>query len=175
MTGNNEHTGHDAKAPYDSRPDTLLHSRRVGALMVDMLQEGMRRAVEHDLSKTAPPEVDLFDRMTPRLKEAPYGSPAYTEALTDLKPALDHHYAVSRHHPQHFPDGVNGMTLVDLLELVADWKASGERPGGTGSLERSVRLNQQRFDITDQLAQILINTGRHFGWTDTKETNDESR
>ncbi len=161
---------------YDSRPDTLLHSLRVGALMVDMLQEGMRRAVEHDLSKTQPPEVELFDRMTPQLKTAPFGSPEYTAALDELKPALEHHYANNRHHPEAFGEqGVNGMTLVDLMEMVADWKASSERPGGTQDLRKSIALVKDRFGISDQLAEILINTGRHFGWMTDEETTDADR
>lgn len=155
----------DVPAPIDSRPATLLHSLRVGALMVDMLGEGMRRAVEHDLSKTEPPEVELFDKMTPRLATLTYGSPEYAASLAELKPALDHHYAVSRHHPEHFGDrGINGMTLVDLMELIADWKASTERMGGTGDLRKSVRINMARFGISDQLAEILLNTAEHFGW-----------
>lgn len=150
---------------YDSRPETYAHSLRVGALMVDMLQEGLRRAVQHDLSKTEPPEVEFFDRMTPRLKTLEYGSDAYRQSLAELKPALDHHYAVSRHHPEHFgAAGVNGMTLVDLLELVADWKASTERTGGTGDLRRSVAFNMKRFGLSPQLAQILLNTAEHFRW-----------
>lgn len=151
-------------AVTDSRPATLLHSLRVGDLMVDMLQEGMRRAVRHDLSKTQPPEVDLFDRMTPRLATMTYGSPEYMASLAELKPALDHHYAVNAHHPEHRPNGVNGMTLVDLLEMIADWKAATERMGGTGDLRKSVAFNKDRFGITDQLAEILLNTAEHFGW-----------
>lgn len=154
----------DVPAPVDSRPATLLHSLRVGALMVDMLGEGMRRAVEHDLSKTEPPEVELFDKMTPRLASLVYGTPAYAASLAELGPALDHHYGHNPHHPEHHARGVNGMTLVDLMEMIADWKASTERMGGTGDLRKSVRINMERFGITDQLAEILLNTAEHFGW-----------
>lgn len=154
----------DVPAPIDSRPATLLHALRVGALMVDMLSEGMRRSVEHDLSKTEPPEVELFDVMTPRLATLVYGSPEYAASLAELKPALDHHYAHNPHHPEHHERGVNGMTLVDLMEMIADWKASTERMGGTGDLRKSVRINMERFGIGDQLAEILLNTAEHFGW-----------
>jgi hypothetical protein len=154
----------DVPAPIDSRPATLLHSLRVADLMVGMLQEGMRRAVQHDLSKTEPPEVELFDRMIPRLSALALGSPEYAAALAELKPALHHHYRKNRHHPE-FGDGtVNWMTLVDLMEMIADWKAATEREGGTGDLRRSVTLNMQRFGIGEQLAGILLNTAEHFGW-----------
>lgn len=335
---------------YDSRADTLTHSLRVGHFMVTMLTEGMRRAVEHDLSKTLPPEVEHFNRMTPKLARMTYGSVEYNASLVALKPALDHHYRVNAHHPEHGEPGmewrpvtgyegcyevsnygdvrsvprvatrtgtqgdlsvggkvlranvtpkgylrlqltrdgakknffvhrlvagafldnpeqlpevnhrdgnkknnivtnlewvtesdnqihaydtvlrepnvkyivtcpelgittlgcedmeravrdagydrvqssgiwsamdrggkhynltfegtllaeyrrsrINAMTLVDLIEMLCDWKASTERMGGTGDLRKSLVVNQERFGMADDLVQILINTAEHFG------------
>ena len=160
-------TGTEPDLAYDSRPDTLLHSLRVGELMVEMIQEAVHRSVRHDRSKIEPPEVELFDLMTPQLKTLVYGSPDYVASLALLKPALDHHYAVNRHHPEHFGTrGINAMTLVDLVELIADWKASTERMGGTGDLRQSIKINMARFGIGDQLAGILLATAEHFGWID---------
>jgi hypothetical protein len=40
---------------------------------------------------------------------------------------LKHHYAHNRHHPEFFgEDGVDGMSLVDVIEMLADWKAATE-------------------------------------------------
>jgi len=44
-----------------------------------------------------------------------------------MKPALEHHYALYRHHPEHFQNGIDDMNLIDLVEMFADWKASSER------------------------------------------------
>lgn len=159
-------------AAYDSRPATFEHSLRVGALMVDMLNEGMRRAVEHDLSKTRPPEVEHFDVATPKLAGLVYGSPEYAASLAELAPALNHHYANNRHHPEYGDGTVDWMTLVDLMEMIADWKASTERMGGTGDLRLSVKKNMARFGIDEQLAGILINTAEHFGWIPKEEDDD---
>ncbi len=148
---------------YDSRDDTLFHSQRVGELMVQMIKEALDRSTCHDRSKTEPPEVEYFDKYTPLLKTLKYGSDKYKASLEALKPALDHHYSVQRHHPQFFPNGINGMTLVDLLELIADWKAATERTDG-GDLVRSLQINKERFEMSDQLVEILENTARHFGW-----------
>lgn len=337
---------------YDSRADTLLHSQRVGELMVDVIAELSQRSVCHDRSKTEPPEVTTFDEFTPMLADATYGSDEYNAFLTAMKPALDHHYRKNPHHPEHgetsmewrpvagyegyyevssfgdvrsvgrivprsgtqgdvrknsqirrasvTPKGylrmqlvrdgeqrnfmvhrlvaeaflanpgdlpevnhrdgdkknnrvtnlewttesdnqvhaydsvlrepsvkyivhcpelglttlgtcdmeravrkvggdyervtaagiwsamdrggkhlnltfegtllaeyrrsrINGMTLVDLVEMIADWKASTERHL-TGDLRRSLEINQERFGMSDELVQILANTARHFGW-----------
>jgi uncharacterized protein DUF5662 len=149
----------------DSTGETLKHSLRVGALMVDVIGELCERSVKHDVSKTEDFERETFDEFSPKLKTSTYGSDEYKGFLAAMKPALDHHYAANRHHPEHFADGVNGMTLVDLIEMLADWKAAGERHAD-GSLARSLEIQRDRFGLSDQLLKILENTARHFGWLD---------
>jgi hypothetical protein len=149
---------------YDSRPETLTHSLRVGQYMTEAIKELAERCVVHDLSKTLPPEVEYFDRMTPKLATLEYGSDEYRQSLADLAPALKHHYEHNRHHPEHHPRGVNSMTLVDLIEMLSDWQASTERMGGTGDLRRSIVINTGRFGLQPQLVDILLATAEHFGW-----------
>lgn len=148
---------------YDSRTDTLLHARRVGALLTELITELMQRAMSHDWSKTQPPEVGVFDEYTPRLAGLTYGTEEYKACLQAMGDGLAHHYAANRHHPEHFPDGVAGMTLIDLAEMLADWKAATERVKD-GDLDRSLVINQERFTIDDQLAVILRNTARAMRW-----------
>jgi hypothetical protein len=62
---------------YDSRPATLLHSRRVGELMVRVIKEALDRSICHDRTKTESPEVEVFDEFTPKLKTSTYGSDEY--------------------------------------------------------------------------------------------------
>lgn len=146
----------------DSRADTLKHSQRVGELMVELSKEILERSTCHDRSKTLPPEVDTFDEFTHKLKDATYGSEEYKGFLREMKPALDHHYANNRHHPEHYDNGINGMTLVDLIEMICDWKAATERMDN-GDLDKSLQTQKERFGISDQLLEILYNTAYHFG------------
>ena len=148
---------------YDSTADTLTHARRVGNLMAPLIQDLISRSLLHDESKTQPPELDTFNEYTPKLKDSTYGSDEYKGFLAAMGEGLQHHYAHNRHHPEHFPDGVEGMTLVDLIEMLADWKAAGERHAN-GSMERSLALQQGRFGIGDQLQFILENTAKAYGW-----------
>lgn len=149
---------------YDSTADTLKHSLRVGALMGQAINELVDRSVRHDLSKTQPPELEIFNEFTPKLKHSTYGSDEYKGFLVAMGEALEHHYAHNRHHPEHFGDrGVNGMTLVDLMEMLADWKAATERHDD-GDLAKSLEIQKGRFGISDQLLEILRNTAEHFGW-----------
>lgn len=154
---------------YDSRAETLEHSARVGYLMHQMLVDGQRRSLRHDHSKIKDPELEIFNKFTPLLKTLTYGSEEYKQALQDMGPALSHHYAVNRHHPEHFGDaGISGMTLIDLIEMLADWKAATERHND-GSLEKSLVIQKSRFGISDQLFQILVNTGAYYGLLDVAE------
>lgn len=152
-----------AEGTYDSTGDTLKHSLRVGALMVQVINELSQRSVQHDLSKTEPPELEVFNKVTPRLSTLTYGSEEYKASLKEMGPALDHHYANNRHHPEWHPRGVNGMTLVDVIEMIADWKASSER-SPNGDLAKSLATQRDRFGIEPQLLDILVNTAHHFGW-----------
>jgi hypothetical protein len=149
---------------YDSRPDTLAHSQRVGELMTQITKELLDRSTCHDRSKTLPPEVEFFNEFTPKLKTSTYGSDEYKGFLAGMGEGLAHHYANNRHHPEYFADGVNGMTLADLVEMLADWKAATERHAD-GDLIRSLEIQRDRFGLSEQLAQILHNTVDHFGWT----------
>lgn len=48
-------------------------------------------------------------------------------------------------------------------QLLADWRAASERHAD-GDIERSLKIQQERFDISDQLMSILRKTAIHFGW-----------
>jgi hypothetical protein len=148
----------------DSRPETLTHIRRVqGLLLTDVASRLHQRAIYHDASKLESPEVEGFDEAAGTLSELTYGSDEYKAALARLKPALDHHYANNSHHPEYYADGVNDMTLLDLIEMLCDWKAATERHDD-GDIRKSLKINEQRFCIDYQLAKILENTVNEMGW-----------
>ncbi len=144
---------------YDSTEDTLAHIRRVAELLSQASENLLLRGRLHDASKLESPEKEGFDTFTPLLKDCEYGSPEYYEFLKGLKPALDHHYANNSHHPEFYSNGVNDMSLLDLTEMVCDWKASGERMS-SGNIYKSIEINKKRFNISPQLEAILINTAR---------------
>lgn len=150
---------------YDSRSDTLKHSHRVCSLMLPLITELLTRATAHDHSKLEPPELEIFDEFTPKLKTSTYGSDEYKGFLEAMGEGLAHHYEVNRHHPEHFDNGIGDMTLVGLIEMLADWKAATERHDD-GSLSRSLEVQADRFGIGDQLWGILHNTAVHCGWLD---------
>ena len=139
--------------------ETQKHIETVRKYVRFMIDKIENRGVKHDASKLESPEVELFAQYTPKLANTTYGSEEYKSHLDGLKPALEHHYASNRHHPEHFVNGVNDMTLVDIIEMFCDWKASTLRMND-GNLLKSIELNAERFNMDGQLKQILINTAR---------------
>lgn len=148
---------------YDSRPDTQAHIWRVQELIDLVVENLMDRAAAHDRSKLASPEKEMFDHYTPLLRTLTYGSPEYEATRQEmLQTALAHHYAHNSHHPEHHPDGINGMSLLDILEMLCDWKAATERHAD-GDLAKSLAHNRTRFGAVD-MHRVMEATARELGW-----------
>lgn len=112
--------------------ETLKHIINVRNLLDKVITEIIKRSKEHDKSK--------------------------------MGPALRHHYWLNRHHPEYFRDKkvpgfleIECMNLVDLIEMLCDWKAATLRHDD-GDILKSIEINQKRFGLTDQLVKILNNT-----------------
>lgn len=149
--------------PYDSRVDTYAHIAVVRGYLLEIATDLIYRGHDHDLSKLEEPEKSTFDEFTPKLEGSSYGSDEYKGFLAGMSDALQHHYSVNRHHPEHFPKGVGDMTLVDVMEMLADWKAATLRHAD-GDLKRSIDLNAERFGYGDEVWLLLLNTARAYGW-----------
>jgi len=148
---------------YDSRADTLDHILKVQFYIGEVIKELLERSQNHDASKLEPPEKETFDRMTPRLSSVTYGSDEYRNMLKEMKPAIDHHNRLNSHHPEHYIYGIEGMNLIDIIEMFCDWKAATLRHND-GDIKKSLKINVDRFFITPQLFSILENTLDELGW-----------
>jgi len=144
---------------FECRYETQKHIEKVRKYIRFITDKLTTRGVNHDAVKLDTPEVEVFAEYTDILKNLEYNSPEYKENLSKLSVALDHHYANCRHHPEHFQNGINDMNLVDIVEMLCDWKAASERQHN-GNLLTSIEQNANRFKMTDQLKQILLNTAK---------------
>ena len=141
----------------ESEKETIKHIRRVQQLLNEVVANLMERARVHDTSKLEDPEAEVFDKCTAKLKGLTYGSDEYKACLAEMKPALDHHYANNRHHPEHWAVGIQDMSLLDLIEMIVDWKAATERHAD-GCIKKSLEINQERFGYSNELKFIFNNT-----------------
>ncbi len=114
-----------------------------------------RRGWSHDISKYRWSEAKYFAKSIFALKGLTYGTEKYKKALEDLRPALDHHYKTNRHHPEYHKNGINDMTEIDKLELIADWAAATKRHKD-GNIFKSIEFNQKRYNYDDKMKEWLI-------------------
>ncbi len=140
----------------DSRPGTHEHIYQVQNLLNYCIYLLSIRLIDHDYSKTIPPELDGWNEMAGELHERAYGSPEYFAVMEKFKPVIEMHYRNNRHHPEHHTEGIRGMNLIDLLEMVCDWEAAARR--GNKHALPSLDFNQARFGFSDDLKNIIGNT-----------------
>jgi hypothetical protein len=137
--------------------ETHQHINKVQYYINVVIKDLLDRANVHDQSKLDTPEVELFTELTDKLASSTFGSKEYNEFKEQLGPALEHHYAKNRHHPEHFKNGIEDMNLLDLIEMFCDWKASSLRHHN-GNLLKSIEINGKRFNMNEQLIKIFENT-----------------
>lgn len=139
------------------------HIRKVQALIADFTSRLTQRGIDHDASKLMEPEKTGLEEATQKVRDLSYYSSEYLGELAKVTPLLEHHYRLNSHHPEHHHGGVGGMTLLDVIEMYCDWKASTDKhPNGT--FERSLVINKQRFQVSEQLASIFDNTRKELNW-----------
>jgi len=152
--------------------ETKKHIKEVELLLLRIVSELENRAIAHDLSKFSKYELPIFEKYTSKLRDTTYGSDEYKQFLKEMKPALDHHYANNRHHPECFTltvaddfqyhekgkkNTICCMNLIDIVEMLCDWMAATKRHTD-GDIMKSIEINQERFGYSDELKQIFINT-----------------
>lgn len=149
--------------------DTLVHIRQFQDNLTLALNDLIEEMKDHDQSKFTEEELKAFTKVTPKLRKLEYGSVEYKDNLKLLNDALKHHYKSNRHHPEHFKEGINGMTLMDLVAMICDWWAATRRHE-TGDIRKSIRINRDRFGYGEDLEQIFLNTIERLE-TQSKRTN----
>lgn len=139
--------------------ETMRHIEKVRNYLNSVIRNLLNRAEKHDQSKLESPEVEVFTEYTPQLEHLTFGQADYAECKKKMAPALEHHYARNRHHPEHHKNGVNDMTLLDLIEMLVDCKSSSERQNN-GNLFKSMESLGNHFGMSAQLIRIMENTAK---------------
>lgn len=158
----------------ESKYRTMRHIETVRNYLDAIIKDFIRRGEEHDQTKLEPPEVEIFEVYTAKLRDCTYGSEEYKQNMREMRVAIDHHNAHNRHHPEFFKDGIYGMTLLDLLEMLCDWKAASMRHSD-GDIFKSLEINQERFGYSNELKKILFNTIKYIETMNVKHKANESQ
>lgn len=156
--------------PYDSLPDTVNHIGLVQAELGVVIQDLIQRALRHDQSKKEEPEKSAIDRVRPRLKELEYGTLEYKELKHEFS---QYHYAANDHHLEHFANGIEGMNLLQIVEMFCDWCAAVKTHRPEDNIFKSIDIICAEHGINDQVKQIFINTAEYLGYSRGLMESDE--
>ena len=141
--------------------DTILHKKQVSEIGQIFVDELIKRLQHHDDSKLKGDEQKLFEDVLDKQDNVAYGTKDYEAIKEKLKPALILHYGANSHHPEHFIDGINGMNIIDLVEMLIDWSAATSRHKDD-NIHKSIDINAKKYDLPDALVNIFHNTANDF-------------
>ena len=137
--------------------DTRTHQQLVAALLLDVAQRFIERAINHDASKFSDAEKPFYVDPVYELntQEVPYGSDKYIELTKMMGDGWKHHASVNDHHPEYWGD-MSKANLFAIIEMLCDWVAASMRRGNNPNvpLDRTVI----KYELGDMLAKIMQNT-----------------
>jgi len=142
--------------------DVADHKDKVTRALFIIARALEDRANTHDDSKMDEPEFSAYSETIPKLKGLQYGTEEHKAVLKQMKPAVEHHYSMNRHHPEFFDGGreagVWDMNLVDFIEMICDWKAASMRGGDNKAFYKSLDINKEKFRLESQVVALIANT-----------------
>jgi hypothetical protein len=131
------------KSQYNTTAHKILVFRYLFIFCVKLLY----RAAVHDFSKYGIYESTRLARVINDLNNTVYGSDKYNNNLALLDEFRKHHYERNTHHPEYYEFGFRSMSVLDRIEMTADWLASSRR-NKSGNISRSISLNRKRFSYS---------------------------
>jgi hypothetical protein len=148
---------------------THKHISRVRELLNGFAIEMIKRGDRHDASKFELVELEPLAKMQAIIDAegpAQFGTEEYKRRTDMLGDMITHHRAKNSHHPEHYPLGVAGMDLFDIVEMFFDWKAASER-GKDSCMRLSAACH--KYDVREPLRSILYNTAERLGYVADEE------
>lgn len=142
----------------DTESYIKTHIERVRSRLRTVINLLDERMINHDKSKLKDPELSLWKQMDeePRYK---YGTREYDDKIQRYKHLFELHYSNpnNRHHPEHFINGINDFTLIDLIEMVCDWTAYKDNMRISEAIEM-IEKQTERFGYSEEIRNVLTNT-----------------
>lgn len=139
----------------------LIHKEQIAMLLAKFAAELTYRAAIHDNSKFSPDEFNVHSDNVHHFNKYQFNTKEEQELRHRLSPASISHRKRNRHHPEYFENGIDGMNIIDLLEMICDWKSASTRVPGD-SLRKGFPILKEKYNISPQLLKILENTARDF-------------
>jgi len=131
------------------------HQDKVGETMSRLGGQVSCRGACHDHSKLHEEEYQGFVDLLAADSDMDVRSKEYQDIVTSAKTAcIQTHYKNNRHHPEHH-ENIEDMTLLDLIEMVCDWKAASPSKRHKGSFEENLAFLKERKGLTERQCYVI--------------------
>jgi hypothetical protein len=115
----------------------------------------IKRGLVHDNSKFSKEEFEYVYKLSKNDKDIKFGSKEYYELVDSVQSAKIAHYTRNSHHPDHY-SSIYEMSLLDMIEMLGDWKAATKRKNG--NILESLEINSRKYNIGIDLKNSLHST-----------------
>lgn len=89
-----------------------------------------KRIIEHDNSKLcSKSEYDIYKNTVYKFQNLDFGTEEYNKVKEEVGKGFEIHYMNNMHHIEHFTNGIYGMNLYNILEMILDWCSSAVSRG----------------------------------------------
>lgn len=126
----------------------LRHIGTVRQYLLKFVQQLEYRREAHDISKLSLEEFQGFIEVNQIAREHPYGSEEYKNSLKGNK-VIQLHFSRNSHHPEFYPNGIEDMSIFDIIEMTIDWLSAAKTYGQT-SFEDSLAIQTKRFNLSEK-------------------------
>lgn len=156
MTGGEQEMKEESEKYDFYLKDLQQHRAWVAEGMHYIIREIATRSHNHDDSKMSEIERDAYIEPVWQLNhDGPeYGTEEYKALCKQMGEGWKHHIKHNDHHPEHFDNDLSKMNLVQLIEMVCDWRAASKRKGN----HPAKAIEFMKAELSPQLEAILRNT-----------------
>lgn len=137
----------------------LNHKKNVTNLINLIIIELHKRINEHDESSLNSNEVEVLTYFPEYIKKDSYLNEESLAYIREIKNALNIHFKKNSHHPEHFNNKIKDMNLIDIIEMLCDWKSTMSEDDDIISV---IKRNKKIYNFSNELMYILINTSKIF-------------
>lgn len=122
-----------------------------------------KRGLLHDKSKWGEVERDSYIWLTEwhrcKTENIPFAFPKSVEV--EVNKAMAHHKSINRHHPEAHTEP-NAMENLDIIEMVADWKAMAQEFNEAGGSPLNwVKANISTWNFNGERQAFIFQTIEH--------------
>lgn len=124
----------------------LKHKSYVMFFLFKIMWALFKRGLKHDLSKFSREEFEYVYILSTKGVGVKFGSKEYYDLVDCVLPAKEAHARRNQHHAEYYGNCIDKMSVLDKIEMMADWLAASRRSGS--KIMNSLEINTAKYKIS---------------------------